>query len=217
MRIRKYLHSCLLIEKKDNRLLIDPGIFSFIEGTVDPAVFEYISVIAITHQHDDHMDLEMVRSIADKTQCSVITNNETAMILQNQGIRAIIAEEKEFGIGGFTIRGIPALHEQVLSQTPENTAYIINDTILHPGDSLDEQLFRFKGIPVLALPVMAPWATVVQIVEFAERMAPKIIIPIHDGYAKDFFLERQYRNFNAYFAGRNIQFRPLKTEEVLEV
>ena len=34
MRISKYIHACLLVEKGADKILFDPGKFSFIEGLV---------------------------------------------------------------------------------------------------------------------------------------------------------------------------------------
>lgn len=42
MRVSKYIHSCLLIESDGDRLLIDPGKFSFSDGRVTLGI-EYAS------------------------------------------------------------------------------------------------------------------------------------------------------------------------------
>jgi hypothetical protein len=54
--------------------------------------------------------------------------------------------------------------------------------------------------------VMAPWSTELDVARFAGRLAPGRIIPVHDGYAKDFFLESRYGNFDKYFASIGIGF-----------
>ncbi len=36
MKITKYIHSCLLLEKDTDKILFDPGKFSFAEGKVKP-------------------------------------------------------------------------------------------------------------------------------------------------------------------------------------
>ena len=40
MKISKYIHSCILIERSRERLLIDPGPFTFIEGKVKAGDFK---------------------------------------------------------------------------------------------------------------------------------------------------------------------------------
>lgn len=42
MKITKYIHSCLVIEKGTDRLLFDPGLFTFTVGLVKQSQFENI-------------------------------------------------------------------------------------------------------------------------------------------------------------------------------
>lgn len=53
---------------------------------------------------------------------------------------------------------------------------------------------------------MAPWTTELEIEAFAHRISPEQIIPIHDGYAKDFFLKQRYANFEKHFSKSGIKF-----------
>ncbi len=111
---------------------------------------------------------------------------------------------------GFTLEALDAPHEKLLADSiPQNTAYLVNDIFVHPGDSLSDNLYSRKGTEVLALPLMAPWATELQIFDFAVRMAPETVVPIHDGFAKDFFLESRYQNFEKFLGNRGIKFRAM--------
>ncbi|RZI99562.1 MAG: MBL fold metallo-hydrolase, partial [Brevundimonas sp.] len=47
MRIDKFVHSCLRLTIGQERLLFDPGKFSFVDGRVDPAVFSDVSTIVL--------------------------------------------------------------------------------------------------------------------------------------------------------------------------
>jgi hypothetical protein len=40
--------------------------------------------------------------------------------------------------------------------------------------------------------------------QFARTMAPQIIIPVHDGYVKEFFLKQRYDTFESYFSSLHI-------------
>ena len=40
-------------------------------------------------------------------------------------------------------------------------------------------------------------------------MRPRQVIPVHDGYAKDFFVNQRYDNYARVFAAMNIQFHKL--------
>lgn len=207
MKITKYIHSCLLIEKGSDKILFDPGIFTFAEGLVKPSEFQNIQAIIITHKHPDHIDGDSLRKILD--------NNETAVVLANSDIKKMLAEKDieaelfesgERAVGSFVIEAIDAPHEKILAdELPQNTAYVIDAQILHPGDSYSKNLYERKGTPILCLPTMAPWTTELQTFDFAVEMSPEYIVPIHDGYSKDFFLESRYQNFKKYFDQKNIK------------
>jgi len=210
MQVYKYIHSCLVVEEGKDKILFDPGVFSFIEGKVRPETFSDVSTIIITHQHPDHVDMAMLKEIVTKSGATVLTNSEGKTAFAKEGIAATILEEGNYQTKNFTIRALPAAHEKILSATlPQNTAYIINDTFLNPGDSFDALLTPLKGIKALAVPSMAPWTTEVAIAQFTETMKPRLVIPVHDGYAKDFFLKQRYENYTKAFAAFGVKFQPM--------
>ena len=61
----------------------------------------------------------------------------------------------------------------------------------------------------LALVVAAPWTTEVTTAEFAETIAPQLVIPVHDGYVKSFFQKMRYDNYDRYFSTKGIKFQRL--------
>lgn len=85
MRITKYIHSCLVIEKGLDRILFDPGLFSFVEGKVKPSQFQNILAIVLTHCHPDHIDDESLKEI--------IKNNPNTAVLANSEIVRKLAEK----------------------------------------------------------------------------------------------------------------------------
>jgi L-ascorbate metabolism protein UlaG (beta-lactamase superfamily) len=211
MKIKKYIHSCLLLENGHDKILFDPGKFSFIEEKITPEKFTGISAMILTHYHPDHVDEHALKKILrNNPGVEIFVNAETQLKLEEKEISSRRFETGHITIEGFTIEALDAPHEKLLADSvPQNTAYIVNDILLHPGDSLSEDLYSRKGIKILALPLMAPWATELQIFDFAVKMAPEIVIPIHDGFAKDFFLESRYQNFAAFLSRENIEFRPM--------
>lgn len=212
MRIRKYIHSCLLVDSGGARILFDPGKFSFMDGAVKPEDFRDVSAIVITHQHVDHMDDQAIRKILEQNRPAVVLANEQIRDqLAASGITVEVFEEGTRDIGGCTLRAIRAEHAALLNAPiPANVAYTVDGSLLHPGDSFDRTLDACKGIELLALPITAPWTTELGVAEFAKRIAPKTVFPIHDGYAKDFFLASRYDNYGKYFAKEGVEFVPLK-------
>lgn len=210
MKITKYIHSCLVFEQDDYKLLIDPGNFTFIEGLVKPDDFADVSAIIVTHIHPDHLDIENLKTITALNNAPIITNNQVAKELQKQGIEAEIFTEGTRNFGGMEFKAMPVIHMPLLDNPiPEMTGFIINGNILHPVDSLHESLTQFEGIELLILPIMAPFCNERQVAEFADALKPKQILPVHDGFGKPFFVKARHDNYIKHFAAKGIKFNPL--------
>jgi L-ascorbate metabolism protein UlaG (beta-lactamase superfamily) len=210
VRISKFIHSCLLFEHEGDKLLFDPGNFSFIEGRVTPETFQDVSTVVITHSHPDHLALEPLKRILALSGADVVTNGEVAAILHGEGIDATTIEEGTLTAGAFRLRAIPTPHEAILADNvPRHTAFLVNDRVLNGVDSFAEPLLPYAGVEVLIMPVMAPFLTEVGAAAFARRMRPRQVIPVHDGYAKDFFVRQRYDNYARVFTAMNIQFHKL--------
>lgn len=218
MKIQKFLHSCLLIEHEGARVLFDPGAFSFIESRVKPEDFKNIDAIFITHNHPDHIDIPNLKIIfKNNPTVSVYGNSDVIELLKKENVTVLIFEDGEKRIKSLPIWAMPAQHGTVLSPAPKNTAYIVSGKLLITGDSFDEELEKLKGIEVLMLPITAPWLRSVDAAAFATAVGAKTVIPVHDGYVKDFFLKGRYSAFTAVFKEVNIDFHPLEIGEILEV
>jgi L-ascorbate metabolism protein UlaG (beta-lactamase superfamily) len=211
MRVSKYVHACLLIEDGDDKILFDPGKFSFVEGLVKPDDFRDLSAVVLTHRHPDHVDDDaLVKIVANNPKAVVLTNAEIEAQLSPKGIVAEVFETGRRTVGRFDLEAVAAEHAPILNaETPQNIAYVVGGRLLHPGDSFDHSLDVYNGIELLALPVMAPWTTELEVAEFARRISPRQLVPIHDGYAKEFFLKQRYENFQKYFAELGIKFHPM--------
>jgi L-ascorbate metabolism protein UlaG (beta-lactamase superfamily) len=212
MKIAKYIHSCLVLENKGARILFDPGKFSFVERKVKPDDFRHIHAVILTHYHPDHIDEDALHTIVKNNPgIEVLVNSEIHAKLAEKEIDSRVFETGRLSIEGFSIEAVNAPHEKLLADSiPRNVAYVVNDIFLHPGDSLSENLYSRRGTEVLALPLMAPWATELQIFDFAIKMMPKAVVPIHDGFAKDFFLESRHQNFEKFLKNRDIKFHSLR-------
>lgn len=216
MTIKKYLHSCIVMEHEGRRLLADPGMFSFIEGKITPEDIGSVDVILLTHNHQDHYYPEALKKIIAVQPAPIITHAEIGELLDREGLhweRMQVGESRE--IAGFTIKAFEAAHERLPIPCPHNNAYLINDTVLLPGDS-----YSVRGIDhcdILALPVAGPWSHLADGIDFAKRLKPRIVIPIHDAIIKDFMLERIYTMCNTALTPQGIEFHPLYLGDTFEV
>jgi len=219
MIIRKYLHSCICLEENgppspdgygraSKRLLIDPGLFSFIEGKLKPEDIDAVDAILLTHSHQDHCYPEALKKILALKPAPIIAHQEIVDLLAKEGIAAEpIAAGETREVAGFSIQTLEASHEPIPSALPQNLAFLINGAILHPGDSYS--LPKDTQADILLLPTFAPWARAVDAIRFAESIHPTHVIPIHDGILRDFAEKRFNGMYRIAFEPQGIIFHPL--------
>ena len=133
MEITKFGHSCVLLDDGQTTLLFDPGMWSSIPDiTVDG--------IIITHIHQDHVDIPNVKVLLErKADVRIITNSEVKAELDKHGIVSEAVEEGgSINIGTFLIEAYGNNHAVIHPDFPtfQNTGYLINETVFHPGDAL---------------------------------------------------------------------------------
>ncbi len=216
MIIKKFLHSCILIEEEGKRLLIDPGVYSFMDGTLKPEDIGPVDVVLITHKHRDHYSAEALKTLYGLKPFVIIANPDVGEILMKDGFKyETIQAGQEGSVRGFMIEPLVAPHELIPTEVPHNTAYLINHRFLHAGDSIT--VSGIESCEVLALPVTAPWLKLIEAVEFAYRFQPKIAIPIHDWAIKDVMRDFLYNICKSKLEMRGIQFKPLNPGEALEI
>lgn len=206
MKITKFVHSCLLVEMPgpvNRTVLFDPGVFS--EQALDVDKLEYLDDIVITHGHSDHFSETLMQALAGKfPDARVIAPDEVVMQLEAAGISAVSTLPE--GMAGFT-----APHEELtpLGERPENIGVHYLDRLSHPGDS--HHFNETKSI--LALPVSAPWGSLVNAVNLALKLQPTHVLPIHDWHWSDAARESTYDSLEKIFSSHDITFHKLKTGE----
>lgn len=184
MNITKFGHACLLIENNNKKILIDPGVFTFNERFT-PEQVGTVDVIVITHNHPDHMSPETIRSFLGMLPAVILGGNEVKADLAKEGIECSVLEPgRKQEIAGFTIESFPAQHGPMPGSVTENHAYLVNNSLLHLGDSYATEDLPI-GVKILALPTQGPWARLVDAIACAKTLQPKNVIPIHNAVLKD--------------------------------
>lgn len=207
MKLRKYGHSCLLVEERGETLLFDPGRREFLDDRATPDAFAAVSLIVVTHWHPDHADAELIGRIVRRSGARVLAPAEGDTELRGAGVEPTVPEAGKLSIGVFDLELTGATHEPVLgSPVPRNIAYLVNGRLLNTGDSFDPAVDRYHGVEALALPITAPWLKELEAAAFATRLAPRRVVPVHDGYLKDFFRTRRYETYRQYLEQRKIGF-----------
>jgi L-ascorbate metabolism protein UlaG (beta-lactamase superfamily) len=218
MRVRKFGHSCLLVEERGESLLFDPGRQEFLDPSATPDTFAGVSVIVVTHWHPDHADPDLIRRIIDRSGARVFTTRDAERELGTAGVRATVPDPGTTTVGAFTLRTMVVPHAALLvPPAPDNLACVVNDRLLHAGDSFDLRLAEYRGVEALALVVTAPWMTDLDGAAFAERIAPRRVLPVHDGYLKDFFRRSRHRVFRGYLEKKQIGFEEVDANGAVDL
>lgn len=183
MQITHLGHACLLVEVNDQRVLLDPGNFSDLDGLRD------LTAVVVTHQHPDHCDPDRVPALlSDNPQARVLVEPQTAEVLSDAGLGGRterLAAGEALDLGGLSLRAVGEQHAEIHPYVERigNLGMVLSvdggPTLFHPGDALDADP---GAVDLLCVPVNAPWAKVAETVEFVRRIAPaRGVIPIHDG------------------------------------
>jgi L-ascorbate metabolism protein UlaG (beta-lactamase superfamily) len=168
MKITKLGHACLLVEMPERTALFDPGHMS--EVNVDS--LKYLDDIIITHDHGDHLNIGLVKSLQEKfPDVRVKTPASLVSKLEGEGIKVTTD-----AVDGVEIFDAPHENVKPLFPYPDNIGIHYLDKLTDPGDSY--QFNESKAI--LALPVAAPWGSTIDGVNLAIKLQPKYVIPIHD-------------------------------------
>lgn len=208
MKVTKFVHSCLIVEIDDKKIIIDPGNYTYEAGVFKLDEFDRLDYLLITHTHADHMYIPFIKEVVAKfPDIKIVTNSSASDILARENI--ITGEDKS----GF-IKTESVTHEKLFDIVPpENMIFNIGGLLTHPGDSLHFS----SDTPFLALPVQAGWGSLNQAVEFAEKLKPKKIIPIHDWHWNESARQSFYKRLEVYFKSKDIEFIGLETGKTVNL
>ncbi|MDX1469567.1 MAG: MBL fold metallo-hydrolase [Acidimicrobiia bacterium] len=175
-KIQRLTDSCLLITTDTEATLIDPGFHTWQSDDLDLDTLPDVTRVLITHVHGDHASPDFVSWLLHRrSDLTVFSNRDVADTLRARGIE--VSTDVPDGV---MVEDV--LHAMVPNGSqPPNRAFTIEGILTHPGDSRDPT----STAPVLALPLLVPWDSATGAVEFARRLAPAQVVPIHDFYLSE--------------------------------
>lgn len=169
----------MLIEDSGVRLLTDPGAYSTSQNDARD-----IDAVLITHEHQDHFHLESLKIILkNNPQAVVMTNSAVGALLTKENIPFLLVGDSQTSmVKGVSVVGLGKNHAPIYSGFPmvENTGYFIAEQLWYPGDALT--VFPGKKVEILALPVAGPWMKMSEALDYALKIKPEKIFPVHDGF-----------------------------------
>jgi L-ascorbate metabolism protein UlaG (beta-lactamase superfamily) len=181
MQFTKLGHSCVCLEKDGAALVIDPGTF-----TNAVAALTLATAVLVTHEHPDHLDADAVRK-------ALFTDPDLTL----WATPAVADQFKDFGdrvhqvrhgdaldIAGFDVHVYGEKHALIHQDIPlvENTGYLIDGELFHPGDSFT---VPEEPVPTLLLPISAPWLKAGDMIDYFRAVAPARGFAIHDAILND--------------------------------
>ncbi|MCX5203358.1 MBL fold metallo-hydrolase [Streptomyces sp. NBC_00237] len=167
MRLTKYTHSCVRLERSDlGVLVVDPGAWS------EPEALRGADAVLVTHEHADHIDVSHLRGLGIPVYAP-----EGAAV---PGLDAIeVRAGDAFNAAGFRVTAHGGSHARIYGDVPDcaNLGYLIEETVYHPGDSLHAP---DVPVPTLLVPLHAPWMRISEAIDFTRTVRPERAVGIHD-------------------------------------
>jgi L-ascorbate metabolism protein UlaG (beta-lactamase superfamily) len=171
MKLTKYTHACVRLEKDGKVLLVDPGSF-----TEDEA-FAAADAILVTHEHADHVDVERVKAM----NAPIWTTAGVADQLTDLGDRVSVIEGgQSFEAAGFAVSAYGKDHAIILPEMGvpcENVGFLIEDAVYHPGDSFTKP---DREVHTNLVPISGPWFSLPPAVEYVRAISAQQTLGIHD-------------------------------------
>ena len=127
MKITKFPQSCLLIETKGKKILVDPGNLKYKEEYFN--IWNTVDIILITHKHSDHCNTEVLQKL-DKN-ITIYSTKEVQDANESLNIN-IVKENDIIELDNIKIEVVHAIHgyQPLLKgnkEVHENVGYIIDD------------------------------------------------------------------------------------------
>jgi L-ascorbate metabolism protein UlaG (beta-lactamase superfamily) len=184
MKLTKYAQSCVLIETKNKRILIDPGYIAWNESLLKEH-WTNIDLILVTHRHGDHCHADSIKILQDQG-AKFFTSKEVADVLPELNPE-IVEDGKILNSGDIKVEIVKAVHGYTPllkdgKEIKENIGIIIDDGIRRVymvGDSIcfpNEYKCNVIFVPVCNHGlVMGPYEAAL----FAKETGAELAIPYH--------------------------------------
>jgi L-ascorbate metabolism protein UlaG (beta-lactamase superfamily) len=181
MKLTKFTHACVRLEKDGRVLVFDPGTFSEADQALAGA-----HAVLITHEHADHVDVDAVAAaLQSNKDLELFAPEVVAATLRSKApdagsrIHAAAAGE-EFETAGFAVRTFGGQHALIHPLIPvvANVGFLVDGNVYHPGDSF--AIPDGVDVQTLLVPIHAPWNKVGEVVDFVIGVRAPQAFPVHD-------------------------------------
>ncbi|WP_049564082.1 MBL fold metallo-hydrolase [Nonomuraea sp. SBT364] len=183
MRLIKYGHACVRLEKDSRALVIDPGMIM-----PDAAALAGAEAVLVTHEHWDHLDAGRLRAAAESDpELVVYTCEGVARGLAEFGDRVRVVRDGDVvKAAGFEVAVVGERHHVSHPDVAPvgNVGFLVDGEVFHPGDAL-----TVVDAPTLLVPGQAPWMTVPDLIGYLRAVRPRRAFAVHDGLLNEWGLK----------------------------
>lgn len=172
MRLTKFGHACVRLEKDGRVLVIDPGAFSE-ESALDGA-----DAVLITHEHFDHFQPDRLAALpanAEIYTCGAVAAQLTDIPATVHAVR----HGDGFETAGFRVEVVGEWHAPNHPDVPvvQNVGFLIQDELFYPGDAFTPP---GREIGTLLVPTSAPWLKLSEVITYLRDIRPPRAYSTHD-------------------------------------
>lgn len=217
MKITKFPQSCLLIETKGKKILIDPGNLKYKEEYFD--IWNNVDIVLITHKHPDHCNTEVLEKL--NKDIKIYSTKEVKETYENLNIN-IVKENDVLKIQDITIEVVHAIHgyQPLLKgakEVHENVGYIVDDGENRLYTTSDTICFRneYKA-DILCIPVTGHGLTMsaFEAALYAKEVGATLTIPVHmdnPAFPPDFnYIKEMFEKYE-------VEYEILENDESIEI
>jgi len=182
MRLTKYEHACVVLEKDGTSIVVDPGSFS-------PGAAEIIAgaeAILLTHEHFDHVN-EAAISEALAARPDLRVYGPAALggaFAAHAGQFTAVAPGDTLTVASFGVTVHGGEHAVIHPDIPviANVGYLFDGSLYHPGDAY---FVPEAPVSVLLLPTSGPWMKIGEAADYVRAVKPQQIVQIHEMLLSD--------------------------------
>lgn len=174
MKLVKREHACLVLNRSNEHLVIDPGSF-----TLPLSDLRDVAAIVITHEHPDHWTPEHLDRILDlNPEAKIFGPSGVALAAKSHQI-TVVKHGDVITVGAFTLQFFGEKHAVIHESIPviDNVGVLVNDVLWYGGDSYTVPPVE---VDVAAIPVGAPWLKIGEAMDYTTSLKPKRSFGTHD-------------------------------------
>ncbi len=217
MKITKFPQSCLFIETRNKKILIDPGTLKYKDEYF--AIWNTVDIVLVTHKHPDHYNTEVLKKLNQNIK--IYSTEEVQNVDKSIAIQ-IVKENDVIELGDVKIEVVHAIHgyQPLLKgdkEIHENVGYIVDDGKNRLYATSDTICFKndYKA-DILCTPVTGHGLTMsaFEAALYAKEVGAILTIPIHmdnPAFPPDFkFIQEMFDKYE-------VEYEILENDETMEI